>query len=72
MMIWAVAAIATADTQVGKESGEQLRGYQSELEATYKDAESSADATLDTLMNGIDQLTSRESALDDMVAQVQR
>lgn len=72
MMVWAVAAIATADTQVSTESGEQLRGYQSELEATYKDAESSADATLDTLMNGIDRLTSSDIALDDMVAQVQR
>lgn len=71
-MIWAVSAIASADAQTSDNAAsEQLRGYQSELEATWKDAESSADATLSTLMDGIDRLTSTIS-LDDMVAQVQR
>ena len=72
-MIWAAAAVAAADTQtVDDESTEQLRGYQSELEATYQDAESSADATLSTLLDGIDRLTSRDTAMEDWVAQVQR
>ena len=73
IMIWAVAAIAAADAQqtTEQETGTQLRGYQSELEATWKDAESSADASLETLVDGIDRLTSNIS-LDDMVAQVQR
>ncbi len=71
-MFWAVATIATADNQTAEQQTDtQLRGYQSELEATWKDAESSTDATLNTLMDGIDRLTSNIS-LDDMVAQVQR
>ncbi|KGD65015.1 hypothetical protein Y5S_01923 [Alcanivorax nanhaiticus] len=72
IMIWAVAAIAAADAQTTEqEIGTQLRGYQSELEATWKDAESSTDASLDTLMDGIDRLTSNIQ-LEDLVAQVQR
>ncbi|MGB2247999.1 MAG: hypothetical protein ACPH3N_10025 [Alcanivorax sediminis] len=72
IMFWAVATIATADNQTAEQQTDtQLRGYQSELEATWKDAESSTDATLNTLMDGIDRLTSNIS-LDDMVAQVQR
>lgn len=72
MMIWAVAAIAAADSQTtDNESAEQLRGYQSELESTWKDAESSTDASLNTLLDGIDRLTSNID-LEDMVAQVQR
>ncbi len=71
-MFWAVATIATADNQTAEQQTDtQLRGYQSELEATWKDAESSTDATLNTLMDGIDRLTS-DISLDDMVAQVQR
>lgn len=71
-MFWVVATIATADNQTAEQQTDtQLRGYQSELEATWKDAESSTDATLNTLMDGIDRLTSNIS-LDDMVAQVQR
>ncbi|MCK0154292.1 hypothetical protein MWU49_11310 [Alcanivorax sp. S6407] len=71
IMIWAVAAIATADAQTTESETTELRGYQSELEATWKDAESSTDASLDTLMDGIDRLTSNIK-LEDLVAQVQR
>lgn len=72
LLIWAMATVVNAgQMDDGQEAAavEQLKGYQSELEATYQNADNAADETLQVLLERMDSLN---ADLDGMVAQVQR